>query len=169
MRSEDRRGRGKRWLWLTILIVAAGVALVTFRVGSRPSIEIAPEMPGIGRRTPINIQMTEPSRGLAKVRVEFVQAERVEVLAERQYEPRAAWKFWGPATEHDSIEVEVGSETIERLETGEAVIPRRAAASPGADSRADPAGASHATRHHAAIATALCGSGRRRSRRLHGG
>jgi len=122
MRSEDRRGRGKRWLWLTILIVAAGVALVTFRVGSRPSIEIAPEMPGIGRRTPINIQMTEPSRGLAKVRVEFVQAERVEVLAERQYEPRAAWKFWGPATEHDSIEVEVGSETIERLETGEAVI-----------------------------------------------
>jgi len=51
-----------------------------------------------------------------------VQAERVEVLAERQYEPRAAWKFWGPATEHDSIEVEVGSETIERLETGEAVI-----------------------------------------------
>ena len=122
MRSEDRRGRGKRWLWLTILIVAAMAALVTFRVGSRPSIQIEPEMPGIGRRTPITVQMTEPSRGLARVKVEFVQGDRAEVLAEHEYEPRAVWKFWGPATEHESIEVEVGSETIERLETGEAVI-----------------------------------------------
>ncbi len=122
MSSENRRGRGKRWLWLTLLIAAAVAALVTFRVGSRPSIQIEPEMPGIGRRTPITVQMTEPSRGLAKVKVEFVQGDRAEVLAEHEYEPRAAWKFWGPATEHESIEVEVGSETIERLETGEAVI-----------------------------------------------
>lgn len=122
MSSENRRGRGKRWLWLTILIVAAVTALVTFRVGSRPSIEIEPEMPGIGRRTPITVQMTEPGRGLVRVKVEFVQGDRVEILAENEYEPRAAWKFWGPATEHEAIEVEVGSETIERLETGEAVI-----------------------------------------------
>jgi len=122
MRSEDRRGRGKRWLWLTILVIAAMAALVTFRVGSKPSILIEPEMPGIGRRTPITVLMTESSRGLAKVRVELVQGDRVEVLAEREYEPRAAWKFWGPATESETLDVEVGSETIEHLDTGDAVI-----------------------------------------------
>ena len=122
MRSEDRRGRGKRWLWLTILVVGAAGALLTFRVGGRPSIQIEPAMPGIGRRTPIVVPMTEPGRGLARVRVEFVQGDRTEILAEKEFETRAAWKFWGPATEHDSIEVEVGSETIERLETGEALI-----------------------------------------------
>ena len=122
MRSENRRGRGKRWLWLTILIVAAAGALVTFRVGSRPSIQIEPGMPGIGRRTPIDVQMTEPSRGLARVKIEFVQGDRTEILAEQQFETREAWKFWGPATEQESVEVEVGSDTIERLESGEAVI-----------------------------------------------
>ena len=122
MSSDDRRGRGKRWLWLTMSMVAAAAALVTFRIGSRPSIQIEPEMPGIGRRTPIAVQMTEPSRGLARVRVEFVQGDRTEVLAEQELETRPAWKFWGPATEQEMLEVEVGSETIDRLESGEAVI-----------------------------------------------
>ncbi len=122
MSSENRRGRGKRWLWLAILIAVGMAALVTFRVGSRPSIQIEPAMPGIGRRTPIVVQMSEPSRGLARVKVELAQGDRVEVLAEQEYEPRPAWKFWGPATEHEQIEVEVGSETLEHLETGEATI-----------------------------------------------
>ena len=122
MSSEDRRGRGKRWLWLTILIAGGAAALVTFRVGSQPSIQIEPQMPGIGRRTPIAVEMTEPSRGLARVQVEFVQGDRAEVLVEHVYETRPAWKFWGPAKKHESILIEVGSETIEGLATGEATI-----------------------------------------------
>ena len=122
MNSEDRRGRSKRWLWLTGLIMTAGVALVTFRTGSTPSIEIDPAMPGIGRRTPITVEMAEPGRGLTRIRVEFAQGDRVEVLVEDEFEPRPAWKFWGPATEHRQIDLEVGSETLDHLETGEATI-----------------------------------------------
>jgi murein DD-endopeptidase MepM/ murein hydrolase activator NlpD len=122
MSSEDRRGRGKRWLWLAVMMVAGVAALVTFRSGSRPTIEMEPAMPGIGRRTPINVQIAEPTRGLARVKVEFMQADRVELLVEEEFETRPAWKFWGPATEHQQIEVEVGTETLDRLETGEATI-----------------------------------------------
>ena len=98
------------------------VALAWFRVGPPPTIEIDPELPGIGRRTPIAVRVAEPQRGLSGIRVELVQGERVELLAESGHQPRAFWAFWGPRVQQDEIVVEVGSETLPGLEEGEATI-----------------------------------------------
>lgn len=97
-------------------------AVVTFRVGSAPSIRIEPSRPGIGKRTPVEVSFEASGRGLSRLRVDFVQGERVELLAEAEHEPRPPWKFWGPVTRQHEIEVEVGSETLEGLATGEATI-----------------------------------------------
>jgi selenocysteine lyase/cysteine desulfurase len=55
---------------------------VTFRTGREPSIDIEPELHGIGRRTPVRVVFEEQGRGLGEARVELVQGDRVEVLAE---------------------------------------------------------------------------------------
>ncbi len=113
----------KRWVLAVLALpVAAGVLLAWFRVGSSPRISIAAELPGIGRRTPIVVRVAEPGRGLSRVAVQLVQADRVELLAERRHEPRAFWAFWGPLVASDEIVVEAGSETLPELEDGEAII-----------------------------------------------
>lgn len=97
-------------------------ALVSFRVGEPPAIEIEPDMPGIGKRTSVTVGFTESSRGLTRLLVEFLQGDRVEILAETHHQPREPWKFWGPVVRSDQITVEVGSETLDGLKTGVATI-----------------------------------------------
>ena len=121
---EERKPKrsGKKYLYLMAVAAIAWGALMTFRVGEPPTIDIAPGMPGIGKRTPVTIGFQESSRGLTRLRVEFVQGDRVEVLAEAEHEPRVPWRFWGPVTRSDEMTVDVGSETLEGLKTGEATI-----------------------------------------------
>jgi murein DD-endopeptidase MepM/ murein hydrolase activator NlpD len=129
---DDRkpRRRGKKFLWLVMMAAIIWAAIITFRVGSAPSVQIDPGLPGIGKRTPVGVTFTAPGRGLSRLRVELVQGERQELLAEAEHQPRPPWKFWGPVTLQDELSVEVGSETIEGLKTGEATI--RASAWPAA-------------------------------------
>jgi murein DD-endopeptidase MepM/ murein hydrolase activator NlpD len=122
MDERKPRRSGKKVVFLLLLGVAAWAAITTFRTGGQPNILIEPEMPGIGRRTPIQVRFEEKSRGLDRLQVEFIQGDRVEVLAQSQHQPREPWRFWGPAVAEDEIRVEVGSETIEGLKTGEATI-----------------------------------------------
>lgn len=121
---DDRKpaGRAKKFLWLVIVAAVAWAAVVTLRVGSKPSIEIESSLPGIGKRTAVSVSFAARGRGLSRLQVEFVQGERRELLAEAQHEPRPPWRFWGPVTLHDELNVEVGSETLEGLATGEATI-----------------------------------------------
>jgi len=121
---EERKPKrsGRRFLFLMAAIAMAWGAVMTFRLGEPPAIDIEPGLPGIGKRTPVTVVFQESSRGLTELLVEFVQGDRVEVLAEAEHQPREPWKFWGPAVESDEITVEVGSETLEGLKTGEAMI-----------------------------------------------
>ncbi len=113
----------KRWaIGALALVAVAGALLSWFRAGSPPRIDITAEVPGIGRRTPIVIRVTEPGRGLSHVMAELVQADRIELLEERHHEPRHFWAFWGPRVTSDEIAVVVGSETLPGLEEGEAII-----------------------------------------------
>jgi murein DD-endopeptidase MepM/ murein hydrolase activator NlpD len=102
--------------------LVVGLGLAWFRVGQPATIEIEPAMPGIGKRTPIAVTVEEAGRGLASIRVEIVQGERRQVLAERHHEPRPFWAFWGVRVPSDAIEVEAGRETVEGLREGEATI-----------------------------------------------
>ena len=81
------RKKGRRYFF-TILFLAAAAGLVylglaAFRAGGEPVVGIQPEMPGIGKRTPVGISVEEPGRGLAGFKVMLVQGERVELIEER--------------------------------------------------------------------------------------
>jgi murein DD-endopeptidase MepM/ murein hydrolase activator NlpD len=120
------RGKSSR-IFYRLLIVAALIAIVflglfTFRIGPPPTIEIGAGLPGIGKRTPIDVVVEEPRRGLSDIRVEFVQGERVELLAEREFTPLEPWELWGERTERDELNVEVGSETLKGLQPGPATV-----------------------------------------------
>ena len=72
------------------LVLLVGLVL-SFRVGPVPDIEIRPELPAIGARTPVVVTATGGGRGLASLRLEVVQQDRATVLAERSYQTRPVW------------------------------------------------------------------------------
>lgn len=109
-------------LILVALAAATFVSMGAFRVGPLPAIEVTPQLPVIGRRTPVTVVASEPIRGLCDVRVEVLQGGRMYLLAERVHSPRAPWQFWGARDERDEFVVEVGRETIEGLGEGAAEI-----------------------------------------------
>lgn len=121
----DRTRRGGR---LRTMLRLLGVCLVAWgcftalHVGGRPVVTIKPELTGIGRRTPIAIGVEEPGRGLAGVRVELIQENLVESLADKTYQPLPSWKLWGVRTTRDDLRLAVGRETTPGLRAGEAVI-----------------------------------------------
>jgi murein DD-endopeptidase MepM/ murein hydrolase activator NlpD len=122
---QRRRSRfGRNFLRLLLLVLAAVVLGIfgAIRVGPPPTVSIEPRLPGIGKKTAIDVRAEEPKRGLAGLSVEFVQGERVEVLATRAHTPRPSWAFWGPRQTLDTLTVEVGTETLKGLKEGPAKL-----------------------------------------------
>jgi murein DD-endopeptidase MepM/ murein hydrolase activator NlpD len=120
------RKKGRRYFF-TLLFFAATAGLIylglaAFRAGGEPVVTIEPEMPGIGKRTPVRVIVEEEGRGLAGFRAELVQGERVELLQSREYTPLEPWQFWGDTVTREEITLEVGSETVEGLREGPALI-----------------------------------------------
>jgi murein DD-endopeptidase MepM/ murein hydrolase activator NlpD len=109
-------------LFLAVLAGVVYLGLAGFRAGGAPVIEIEPELPGIGKRTPVRIAVEEPGRGLSAFTVEVVQGDRVELLEARNYTPLEPWQFWGNRVTREDLTVEVGSETVEGLREGEAIV-----------------------------------------------
>ncbi len=120
--AEERRLLPVGLIAISIVLLAGFFAVGVFRVGPPPEIAISPATPVMGRRTEIKVDVAEPSRGLSSVKVQFVQGDRVETLAQRDYSPRSALNFWGAMTPKDTITVAAGRETISGLKTGDAVI-----------------------------------------------
>src|SRR5512144_1024570 len=94
---------GRGLLVLAGLLLILGVVAAFVRVGPSPDINIRPAAPVIGKRTPVLIEVQEPKRGLSRVKVEFVQGDRVETLAEKSYTFPAWFAFWGARTTADHI------------------------------------------------------------------
>jgi murein DD-endopeptidase MepM/ murein hydrolase activator NlpD len=111
-----------RILIVAIAAVVAFAALALFRVGPPPSVTIEPALPGIGKRTPVTVNVDVAGRGLAGVKVEMIQGDRAVTLAENEHVPRPFWVFWGPRTKSDVLEVSAGRETFEGLREGDATI-----------------------------------------------
>jgi murein DD-endopeptidase MepM/ murein hydrolase activator NlpD len=127
-RGEDNKRGGLRSRMLLVLAVlaAAVVGLALWRVGPAPEIEILPAMPGIGPRTPVEVRLRAPGRGLSDFRVELVQgeaaAETVSPLIEQDNTPRPFWAFWGARRQSAEVTVEIGRETVPQLRAGEATV-----------------------------------------------
>ncbi len=120
--GERRRPRLGRWALLALFLAGAGLLALGLRAGATPRLAMKADRPGIGKRTRIEVTASEPRRGLFRVRAELVQGERVEPLAERSYEPRPPWAFWGPLTASESFGLDVGTETVRDLVEGPAVV-----------------------------------------------
>jgi murein DD-endopeptidase MepM/ murein hydrolase activator NlpD len=104
------------------LFVLALAAHGVFRVGSPPDIQIKPAMPSIGKRTPITIELSEPRRGLAHVKVELIQGNKTVTVIDKSYPSSSQFSFWGPKTEKDVLKVEAGRSLMPGLTGGTALI-----------------------------------------------
>ncbi len=115
---------------LVFFVAAAITGVIAFRTGPMPTIEITAELAAIGRRTPVKVVAREPVRGLSRIRTELVQGDRVELLDDRVFTPRAAWNLWSAAEEENEFRIEVGTETVAGLRDGPASIRVTADAAP---------------------------------------
>jgi murein DD-endopeptidase MepM/ murein hydrolase activator NlpD len=101
------------------LLVIAVALFATFYTGATPKVTVESALPGIGRRTPIQIRIDNPQR-VVKVRVEVVQNTEVKPVLEQAYQPRSLWKLGSvpPLV----LKAAVGRETVQGLRTGEATV-----------------------------------------------
>ncbi len=118
-RSDKAAGCLPRVLILLVLLGIAAAVATAFYMGAEPKLAVKPDLPGIGRRTPVRIRIDDPQR-VEKVRVEVVQGMDVKPVEEKEFQPRSAWAFGGrPPVE---MTVDVGSETVKGLRTGDATV-----------------------------------------------
>ena len=120
-RDRDKAAAGcfLRILMLLALLVVAAVAAATFYTGAEPDVTVKPDLPGIGRRTPVQIRIEDPDR-VTKVRVEVVQGSDAKLVQEKEFQPRPVWAFGSaPPVE---MRVDVGRETVKGLRSGDAII-----------------------------------------------
>ncbi|HEX5042936.1 MAG TPA: M23 family metallopeptidase [Candidatus Polarisedimenticolaceae bacterium] len=136
MLADQRGAAAVRVLLILVLLGGlAFAALAAFRIGPAPTIAIQPGLKGIGRRTPVTVEVDAGGRGLRGVEVAVVQGNLRQVLATKSYTPSPAWKVWGRSGQRDRLQVEVGRETVKGLKAGTATI-EVAAERPGAWLRA---------------------------------
>jgi murein DD-endopeptidase MepM/ murein hydrolase activator NlpD len=123
MLGNQRGGAALRILLILVLLGGiAFAALAAFRIGPAPKIAIQPGLKGIGRRTPVTVEVDAGGRGLRSVEVAVVQGNLRQVLASKSYAPGPAWKVWGGDGQRDRLQVEVGRETVKGLKAGTATI-----------------------------------------------
>jgi murein DD-endopeptidase MepM/ murein hydrolase activator NlpD len=123
--SEDKLRTGRSftlWLLLPGAILLAFVILGVLRVGGTPDIRMETRMSAIGKRTPVTITVSEPRRGLKHVKVEFLQGDKSTILADKNYSFSSQFFGRGSKTVKDTLEVEVGRQTLPGLTPGSATI-----------------------------------------------
>ncbi len=120
--TEQRGFRALGILLLLGVIILVSVGLGLLRVGPAPDILIRPAAPAIGKRTPVTVEVSEPNRGVSCVKVELVQGDHIESLAEKSYEYPWLFGFRGSKTAHDTLSLQVGREKNPALKAGQASI-----------------------------------------------
>jgi murein DD-endopeptidase MepM/ murein hydrolase activator NlpD len=122
-RDRERRKAGGcllRALLLAVLLVLLVGMFAALWTGPAPAVTLKPGLPGIGRRTPVQVKIDDTGR-LTAARLEVIQGSDATLVAERKLEPRSAWAFWQAATPLD-VTVDVGRETVQGLRAGTATV-----------------------------------------------
>lgn len=123
-RTKKKGGAKKVLGALAVLIVLAGLgfgAVVTFRAGGVPTVELTHDKPAIGKKTTFTVSAAEALRGLTSVRVELRQAGRTVKLTEQAFAPQPPWGL-GPKTAQHALDVDVGKLNVDGLIEGEATV-----------------------------------------------
>jgi len=113
-----RSGGGLMPKVLLVLLLGAGLVVGVrgaFRAGPAPEVTIQAGAKAIGVRTPVTVTVSEPTRGLTGVKIEFVQESRTDTLASKSYTPIEAWSFTGQGTSSDTIKFDLGRDVQKNL------------------------------------------------------
>jgi murein DD-endopeptidase MepM/ murein hydrolase activator NlpD len=121
-RDGRRRGRGRLFLLLLLLggLVFAGAG--AFRIGPAPAVTLTPQPKLVGRQAPVAIRVSEPKRGLTRIRVELVQQGTAKSLLDQSFAPTPGWKLWGDAVGEHALSVDLGKGAHPELREGEATL-----------------------------------------------
>jgi murein DD-endopeptidase MepM/ murein hydrolase activator NlpD len=112
----------KLFLLLIAVAVIGLVLFVALRPGPAPDIAIEPGARAIGRNTPVKVRVSEPKRGVSTFKVELVQGDLAQTLAEPEYQPAPAWAFWRKGTASAEVTVGAGKSAMKDLKPGTAVV-----------------------------------------------
>jgi len=125
MRIGARKPRKKlrAILVLVVITLLAVGGWLGLRVGPDPEIMLSTEYPAVGRATTVTALFSEPRNGLGEIRLELIQGDRVEVLAEEVFEPGSPLPWSGDrGTADAALSSSVGSEVFDWLAEGEVTL-----------------------------------------------
>jgi hypothetical protein len=116
-------GKARFFAVLLLAVVIAFGAWYVFRVGPVPEINLVTERPAVGRSNGVTAVFNEPELGLGKIRLELIQGDRTELLAEEVFVPGSGIPFVGSAgTAQAVLEATVGTDAMGWLVEGEVVL-----------------------------------------------
>ena len=120
---SGRSGKGRFFAGLLLAFAIAFGAWFVFRVGPAPEINLVTERPAVGRSHGVTAVFSEPEHGLGTIRLELIQGDRTELLAEEVFVPGSGIPFVGGAgTAQAVLEANVGSDAMVWLAEGEVVL-----------------------------------------------
>jgi len=125
MRSSRSKGGGRWRLVLAVVAVAvvAWAARGAFHVGGTPEITLKTSFPALGSANQVSASFEDPRDGLGRVRLELVQGDRVEVVAERSFSRPSPFALPGRSVNAGTVlEATVGTATQPWLVDGPAVV-----------------------------------------------
>jgi hypothetical protein len=124
--GSTRSGRSGKARFLAVLLLALAIAFgawYVFRVGPAPEVNLVTERPAVGRSQKVTAVFSEPELGLGAVRLELIQGDRTEILAEEVFFPASGIPFVGRVgTAQAVLEATVGTDSMAWLAEGEVVI-----------------------------------------------
>jgi len=120
---SGRSGKARLFAVLLLVFLIAFGAWYAFRVGPSPELDLASERPAVGRSNIVTAVFSEPELGLGTVRLELIQEDRTELLAEEVFVPGSGIPFvGGVGTVQAVLEATVGTEALAWLAEGEVVL-----------------------------------------------
>jgi murein DD-endopeptidase MepM/ murein hydrolase activator NlpD len=120
---SERSGKARFFAVLLLVFATVFGAWYALRVGPAPDVNLVTERPAVGRSNTVTAVFSEPELGLSRVRLELVQGDRTELLAEEIFVPSSGIPFIGEdGTTEAVLEATVGTDAMAWLVEGEMVL-----------------------------------------------